>query len=104
MIALPVMAVIHFRCDGDGAFDVRGNLERYRTNVDRPDWNGVVISDGVDRLDLVVIDELAFLVHDGRLVKLCARGSSIAVRLEEAAVIDLLALGILDSELDPGFI
>ena len=40
----------------------------------------------------------------GRLVKLWARGIQHAVRLQEAAVVDLLSGGVLDGELDPRFV
>ena len=99
-VASTKVPVIHLRCDRDGALQFWWNAELVPNQYRSAGLDRVVIGDRVDGPDLVIVDEPAIDIHRaiGEAVRSLVQHS---VRLDETAVIDLLARRVLGSELNP---
>src|SRR5271157_1845839 len=94
------MAIVQPRCRCERALHIGGNSKFVAQQGGTAGWNGVVIGDRLDGKDLMVIHKLA--IHIYRSVSE-AVGPLIesAVGLQEAAVVDFFAVGILHDKLHP---
>ena len=93
-IALPQVAIVHSRGDGKWALRIGGNLKLVAHQCGTAGLYGVVIGHGVNGPDFVVVHEFAVRI-DGPVGEAMRALVEHAVGLQEAAVIDLFAGGIL---------
>ena len=99
-IALPQMAIVHARGHGQWTFSFRRDVELVTNQDGSSGWDRIVISNGVDCPDLVIVYEVAGDIYRpiGEAVRPPVERS---VRLQKAAMIDLFPVCLGDCELDP---
>ena len=97
------MTVIYASGDAERALGVGRNFEFVADEGGAAGLDGVVVGHGMDGPNFVVVDELAGEI-DGAIGEAVGASIEHAVGLEETAVIDVVSGGVLDGDLDPGFV